>query len=207
MHSAECSAPGPGPGTGPSVSGGTRLRRGLVDGVSAEATRALAFAAVVTTPSSTASLETIDGEKRPLEEWVTTFHLVLVALDPYTHESAWIIDTAGRVLRNFVGADCRVGWLVTADAEAAAGFLGPWSDELITFVDPDRSVVTELGIETLPAIVHLDHGLQVVGRAEGWIPGEWKRFAADLADDMSWSRPQIPAEGDPTPYAGTPVGG
>lgn len=150
-------------------------------------------------------LATTEGEGRPLEEWVTNFHLVVVIVDPYTHESAWLIDTAGRILRNFAEADCRVGWLVTADAEAARDFLGPWSEELITFVDPERSVVAELGVESLPAIVHLDHGLQVVGSAEGWVPREWRAVVAELAEAMSWSRPNIPAEGDPTPYEGTPA--
>jgi hypothetical protein len=162
---------------------------------------------VATTPSPTVNLQPLNGEGRPLSEWVTTFHLVLVVLDPYTHESSWIIDTAGRILTEFAEADCRVGWIVTGDDEAAANFLGPWSRELVTFVDPDRSVVSELGLETLPAIVHLDHGLSVVNSAEGWVPREWRAVAAGLADSMSWSQPAIPAEGDPTPYAGTAAQG
>ena len=31
-------------------------------------------------------LTTLGGESRPLEEWVTTFHLASVVLDPYTNE-------------------------------------------------------------------------------------------------------------------------
>jgi hypothetical protein len=162
---------------------------------------------VVTTPSPTVDLETVDGDSRPINDWVTTFHLVLVVVDPFTHESSWLIDTAGRILRNFVGADCRVGWLVTGDADDAREFLGPWADELITFVDPDRSVVAELGIDALPAIVHLDHSLAVISSAEGWIPSQWRQVAAQLADSMSWSVPMIPDEGDPSPYAGTPAAG
>ncbi|NCY17386.1 MAG: hypothetical protein EBX39_11590, partial [Actinobacteria bacterium] len=34
------------------------------------------------------------------------------ALDPFTLESSWILETAGRILTAFHGADCRVAWLV-----------------------------------------------------------------------------------------------
>ena len=33
----------------------------------------------------------LGAEPRPLSEWLTTFHLATVALDPYTNESAWIL--------------------------------------------------------------------------------------------------------------------
>ena len=46
----------------------------------------------------------IQGEGRTLEQWLTTFHLVSVVIDPYTNESAWILDTAARIMRNFTGA-------------------------------------------------------------------------------------------------------
>ena len=147
----------------------------------------------------------MNGEARPLEDWVTTFHLVLVVLDPYTHESAWLIETAGRVLTGFSEADCRVAWLVAGTEDQAREFLGPWADEVFTFADPEREVIASLGLAELPAIVHLDQALQVVGAAEGWHPAEWRDVIANLADAMDWSRPAIPEPGDPTPYAGTPA--
>jgi hypothetical protein len=133
------------------------------------------------------------------------FHLAVVVLDPFTHESAWVINTAGRVLRAFLDADCRVGWIVTADEEQTAEFLGPWAQEMLTFSDPERDVVKSLGLETLPAIVHLDLDLNVVGAAEGWNPDEWRDVATGLASAMGWTRPVIPGPNDPTPYAGTPA--
>jgi hypothetical protein len=176
-----------------------------VPGVQAGLGHALVFVAVATTPAPTVTLAPLEGEARPLEDWVTTFHLVLVVLDPFTHESSWIIDTAGRVLESFTGADCRVGWLVTGSPEQARSFLGPWAEELFTFVDPNREVVASLGLQQLPAIVHLDHALHVVGSAEGWNPAEWRAVIARLAREMSWTHPAIPAPGDPTPYAGAPA--
>lgn len=167
--------------------------------------RCATLTVVATTPAPDVSLDPLRGEARPIEDWVTTFHLVMVVLDPYTHESSWLIDTAGRVLRAFTGADCRVAWLVTGTEEQTAEFLGPWGDELLAFSDPERDVVKSLGLETLPAIVHIDQSLNVVGSAEGWNPDEWRDVATGLADVMSWMRPAIPGPDDPSPYTGTPA--
>ncbi len=163
------------------------------------------FSAVAVTPAPDIELNPIQGEGRPIESWVTMFHLAIVVLDPYTHESSWLIDTAGRVLRAFQGADCRTSWLVTGTDEQSEEFLGPWADEMLTFCDPERKVVEALGLETLPAIVHLDQNLNVIGAAEGWNPDEWREVADGLAHAMSWTRPAIPGPDDPTPYAGAPA--
>ena len=99
-------------------------------------------------PNAGSTLTSINGQSLPLRSWVTNFHLLLVVIDPFSHESSWIINTASRVLSNFTGADCRVGWLVIGNAEEASTFLGPHSDEFITFVDPDGDFVKEVGLNT-----------------------------------------------------------
>ncbi len=152
-------------------------------------------------------LTPLNGEGRPLASWLTTFHLAAVVLDPFTFESSWLLETAGRVLENFRGADCRVAFVVTASADEAREFLGPWVDQMLTFADPDRELVKGLGLNELPAFVHLRQDGQVAGVAEGWDPSEWRDVASRLAKDMSWSRPLIPAVGDPAPYAGSPAAG
>ena len=78
-------------------------------------------------PNAGSTLTSLNGQSLPLRSWVTNFHLLLVVIDPFSHESSWIINTASRVLSNFTGADCRVGWLVIGNAEEAATFLGPHS--------------------------------------------------------------------------------
>ena len=113
----------------------------------------------------------LSGDTRPLEEWTTTFHLALVVLDPFTYESAWILATGGRILRTFAEADCRTAFVVTCDVEAARQFIGPWADDLLVFVDPDRLAVKGLGLEQLPAFVHVNQANQVEAKAEGWDPG------------------------------------
>ena len=62
-------------------------------------------------------LHPLGAEARPINEWLTTFHLAPVVLDPYTNESSWILKTAVRILDALRGADARVSFIVTADAE------------------------------------------------------------------------------------------
>ena len=151
------------------------------------------------------TLAPLEGEPRSLDAWLTTFNLVVVVLDPYTYESSWLLQTARRILREFEGADCRVAWLVCAGPDDAEQFLGPLAQESLTFADPDRTLARALGLERLPAFVHIDQGGNVVGAAEGWDPDEWRTVAEQLADAMSWSRPQIPTADDPVPYEGSPA--
>jgi hypothetical protein len=149
-------------------------------------------------------LDSIQGDGYRLRDWLATFPLALVALDPYTHESAWILETAGRFLRHFAPADVRCGWLVTAGDEDCRRFLGPWADEFITFADPERSAVGALGVEWLPALVHVEHD-RSVRVANGWDPEAWAKIAAYMAHLLKWTRPVMPRPGDPVPYRGTPA--
>jgi hypothetical protein len=151
-------------------------------------------------------LDSIQGEGYPLHHWLSSFPLVLVAIDPYTHESAWILETAGRFLRHYTQADVRCGWLVTADDEDCRRFLGPWADEFITFADPDRTAALGFGIERLPALVQVMHD-RSVRVANGWEPDAWRDIAAYLSTVLRWTRPTIPRPGDPLPYEGTSVKG
>ncbi|HEX6570230.1 MAG TPA: hypothetical protein VF015_13740 [Acidimicrobiales bacterium] len=160
---------------------------------------------MATDPPGDLRLAPIEGEPRTLDGWLTTFHLAAVVLDPYTYESAWLLETAGRILDNFRGADCRIAFVVTADADDAREFLGPWAERILTFVDPDRDLVKALGLNELPAFVHLRQDRSVAALAEGWDPPEWRHVASELGKAMSWSRPNIPAPGDPRPYAGSPA--
>lgn len=155
-------------------------------------------------PSDT-TLTSLSGDTRPIGEWTTTFHLALVALDPFTYESAWLLDSAGRLLRHFAEADCRTSFLVTAGAEDTRSFLGPWAEEMLVYVDPDRTAIKGLGLELLPAFVHVNQGNQVEAHAEGWDPAAWRAVADNLADRTGWLAPAVPAPGDPAPYAGTPA--
>lgn len=153
------------------------------------------------------ALTALGDEPRPIDEWLTTFQLLTVVLDPYTHESAWLLETAGRVLANFQGADCRVAWTVTADERDAARFLGPWAKRFLTFADPDRALVGAAGLERLPALVYVRQDLAIVGKAEGWHPAEWEHVGALVGKVNSWSHPHLPGPGDPGAFDGSPAKG
>lgn len=150
-------------------------------------------------------LNPIGRAARPLSDWLVTFHLATVVLDPYTNESSWILPTAVRILEGLRGSDAQVNFLVTAPEADAKAFLGPLIDQFLVFVDDDRSVVRALGVEQLPAFVFIRVDGTVPAAAEGWDPAEWRSVTDEIAEVTAWLRPAIPLLGDPGPFHGTPA--
>lgn len=157
------------------------------------------------TPSPDTVLQPLDGPSRPLHELLTTFHLLSVVIDPYTNESAWLLPTARRILSQFAGSSVRTNYVVTAGADDARAFLGPLVNEALVFCDPDRTFVKQLGLTQLPAFTFLRIDGNVTAKAEGWNPLEWRAVTDEVARTVSWSKPLIPAPGDPGAFAGTPA--
>jgi hypothetical protein len=153
------------------------------------------------------SLKPLDGEARDLEEWLTTFHLASVVLDPYTNESSWILKTAVRILEAFRGSHARVNLIVTAGDDDARRFLGPLTEKFLVFCDPDRIVVEALDLTQLPAFAFIRVDGEAVAIAEGWKSAEWLEVAEAIAATTKWRAPMIPAPGDPGPFAGSPAAG
>ncbi len=160
---------------------------------------------VARNPALDLSLTTLAGEQRDLSDWLTTFHLASVVLDPYTNESSWVLKTATRILDGLRGSDVRVNLVLTCAADDARAFLGPVADEFLVFCDPDRAVVRSLGLETLPAFVFLLVDGEVDASAEGWDPAAWRKVAERIATITAWTSPTIPVAGDPGPFHGTPA--
>lgn len=156
-------------------------------------------------PSADLVLAPLNGPPRTVEQMLTMFDLCIVALDPFTHESAWILETAGRILTVFDQADVRVAFLCTGTPDECRMFLGPWARNVLTFADPERAAVKGFGLERLPALVHVGIDGTLVGVSEGWRPAEWRSITANLAKRMAWSSPVVPAAGDPAPFEGTPA--
>lgn len=167
----------------------------------------LPFHLVTTNVALDTTLTAVNGEVRPVHEWVTTFHLASVVLDPYTNESSWILATARRVLDAFRGADVRVNFVLTCTPDEAKQFMGPLTDDYLVFCDPDRSFVRGLGVKTLPAFAFVRGDGEVVAATEGWSPAGWRGVAKAIADNTSWKAPVIPAAGDPSPFHGTSAQG
>ncbi|MBA3289004.1 MAG: hypothetical protein H0U21_13485 [Acidimicrobiia bacterium] len=160
---------------------------------------------MATNPPPDLTLALLGGEARPLEEWLTTFHLLSVVLDPYTNESSWILPTATRILEGLRGSDARVNFVVTADASDTRAFLGPLVGQFLVFLDPDRTVVKALGLDHLPAIVFVRVDGTVPAAAEGWSAAAWRDVAEKVAAATAWSTPDIPIVGDPGPFRGSPA--
>jgi hypothetical protein len=160
---------------------------------------------VAVNPSPDIVLTSLDGAARPLEEWLTTFHLASVVLDPFTNESAWILRTAARILDGFSGSDARVNFVLTCTRSEARDFLGPLARDFLVFCDPDRVLVKGLGLAQLPAFVFIQTDGTVQAAAEGWNSAEWRAVADTIATATAWTRPNVPVVGDPGPFHGTPA--
>ena len=155
---------------------------------------------MASTVSTDVTLTPLTGKGRTLEEWLTTFHLAVVALDPFTNQGAWILPIATRVLTHFSQADVRVALLLPATVDECRLFLGPIVNNVLTFTDPDSVAIKALGIERLPAFVHVAMDGTIEGKSEGWNPREWQAIADQLAKVTSWSSPVVERDGDPAAF-------
>jgi hypothetical protein len=155
-------------------------------------------------PDPTLKLTSSKGVTRTLDDWCTMFHLCLVVL-PDRPEASVFVPIAGRIFATFGDADCRVAFLVTGNEYIAARILGEAESEVLTFCDPDKAFVTSLGLERLPAFVHLRQNTTVGAVAEGWDAAEWQAVARELGKAMAWTVPEVGRAGDPPSFGGWPV--
>ncbi|HUR77463.1 MAG TPA: hypothetical protein VMZ22_05920 [Acidimicrobiales bacterium] len=155
---------------------------------------------MATSISTDVVLAPLTGRSRTVQEWLTTFHLAVVALDPFTREGAWILPVATRVLTHFSQADVRVALLLPATPAESRMFLGPWVNSLLTFADPDRSAIEGFGFDRLPVFAHVAMDGTLEGSAVGWQPPEWQAVADNLARVTGWTTTVVDREGDPAPF-------
>ncbi len=175
-------------------------------GYGATAPRQLSSHAVVANPPADLMLTALNGKGYTLSAYLVQYQLLIVVLDPFTNEGAWILKTAARVLETFDEADCRVGFVVAgATADEAKEFLGPYATRLLTFPDPDRTIVKALGLERTPALVHIGNDGTVVNAAQGWNSDEWQTVTDAVASMNHWTGPVLPAPSDPGPFDGAPA--
>jgi hypothetical protein len=155
-------------------------------------------------PDPTLELTNLEGTTRTLDDWLTMFHLCLVVLPDRPEAAQWrpVISNIFKVLGD---ADCRAAVCVTGNASVARRILGDDADRYLVFLDPDRTFVRSLGLEHLPAFVHLRQDTALVSAAEGWSAAEWQKVAAGIAKAMQWSVPQLSSAGGPPPTPGWAV--
>ena len=66
-----------------------------------------------------------------------------------------------------------------------------------------RDLRPECGVDTAGDRLHQDG--EVIAKAEGWNADEWRAVTESIAEFTHWSRPPMPADGDPGTYSGTPI--
>jgi hypothetical protein len=155
-------------------------------------------------PDPTLKLTSSKGVTRTIDDWCTMFHLALVIL-PDRPEASVFVPIAQRIFATFGDADCRTAYVVTGNEYVAARILGRTELAVLTFCDPDKEFVRNLGLERLPAFVHLRQNTTVGAAAEGWDADEWQRVAKELGQAMAWTVPEVRRDGDPRSYRGWPI--
>jgi hypothetical protein len=133
------------------------------------------------------------------------FHLCLVVL-PARPEATAFVPIANRMFATFGDADCTTAFVVPGPESVAERLLGPTEDQDVTFLDPDLELVGSLGLERLPAFVHLRQDTSLVASAEGWDAKEWQEVARAVGKAMAWTVPEVSKPGDPPSFGGWPVG-
>lgn len=152
-------------------------------------------------PDPNLELTTIKGVTRTLDDWTTTFHLALTVL-PGRPEGSSFLRVGKRIADVLGGSDCRPAFLVVGNERAAQRVLGGAADEYLCFIDPEATFAKGIGLTRVPAFVHIRLDTSVASMAEGWNPDEWDDAVERLAKEMAWSKPLIPAPGDPRPTPG-----
>jgi hypothetical protein len=152
-------------------------------------------------PDLTVELTTARGVTRTLDDWTTSFHLALTVL-PGRPEAASYVRIGRRIADVLGGSDCRTAFLVVGNERSARRVLGSTIDEYLCFLDPEGAFVKAAGLARLPAFVHIRLDGSLASAAEGWNPNDWDDAVELLAKEMAWTRPLIPAPGDPPPFPG-----
>ncbi len=152
-------------------------------------------------PDPSLELTSIAGVTRTLDDWATVFNLLVIILPARPEASAWV-PVIDRLYATFGDSDARTTICVPSTAAITRRILGSAADRWLTFCDPDHRLASALGLERLPAFVHLRQDTTLVTAAQGWSPSDWQRVADELAKKEHWTSPKIAAPGNPRPTPG-----
>lgn len=152
-------------------------------------------------PDPSLELTSITGVTRTLDDWATVFNLSIVLLPARPEAAAWV-PVIDRIYATFGDSDVRTTVCVAATPAITRRILGDAANRWLTFCDPDQRFAAALGLERLPAFVHLRQDTSLVAAAQGWSPTEWQRVADEIAKKEHWTSPLIAAHGNPRPTPG-----
>jgi hypothetical protein len=165
---------------------------------------ALACAAVAQNPDPSLALTSLKGVTRTLDDWATVFNLAIVLLPARPEAGSWV-PVIDRIYNTFGDSDVRTTICVSSTAPICRRILGDGADRWLTFADPDETLAKSLGLERLPAFVHLRQDTSLVGAAQGWSPTEWQKVADEIARTQHWTTPVVSGAGNPPPTPGWPL--
>jgi hypothetical protein len=145
---------------------------------------------VAQNPDPNLSLTSITGVTRTLDDWLTVFHLAAVMVPPRLEAKAFnpVIE---RIFATLGDADVRATIWVAGPESMARKILGDLADRYLVLCDPDQGLATSLGLERLPAFVHLRQDTTLVAAAQGWSPSEWQKVADGIAKAQHWTSPVL----------------
>ncbi|HET9730344.1 MAG TPA: hypothetical protein VFR41_13015 [Acidimicrobiia bacterium] len=155
-------------------------------------------------PDPQLQLTSYAGVTRTLDDWATVFNLAIIAL-PDRPEGAAFVPVIERIFATFGDSDARTIVYVPGAASIAKKILGAAIDRWLVWCDPGGALATSLGLERLPAFVHLRQDTTLVSAAQGWSPSEWQRVADEIAKHAHWTSPLVSGRGDPNPTSGWPL--
>ena len=128
------------------------------------------FAVTVKLPDDL-MLHPLGGEARELEQWLTTFHLASVVLDPYTNESSWILQERGADPRRLPRLRRRGSTSSSPPTRTThAAFSGPCATSSSCSAIPTARSSRRRASTELPAFVFVRVDGELVAKAEGWNP-------------------------------------
>jgi hypothetical protein len=157
-------------------------------------------------PDPQISITSYAGVTRTLDDWATVFNLALIVL-PDDPDGASFIPVIDRIFATFGDSDVRTIVCVPSTAAITKRILGDRLEKWLVWCDADKVLVSSLGLERLPAFVHLRQDTSLVSAAQGWSPTEWQRVADEIAKHEHWTSPIVSGRGDPAPTPGWPAVG
>ena len=155
-------------------------------------------------PDPALALTSLKGMTRTLDDWATVFNLAIVVLPPRP-EATGFVPVIDRIFKTFGDSDVRTCVCVAGSEAIARRILGPDADRWLVFADGDGLLPASLGLERLPAFVHLRQDTTLAAAAQGWSPTEWQKLADQIARSLHWTSPIVSGRNDPPPSPGWPI--
>ncbi len=147
-------------------------------------------------PDPNLSIASIKGTARTLDDWTTVFNVAAILLPPRPGASAFC-PVIERIFATLSDADVRTTIWIPGPESMARKILGDLADRYLVWCDPTSSFAKSLGIESLPAFVHLRQDTTLVAASQGFSATEWQKVADGIAKHTHWIAPIVAGKRNP----------